>query len=527
MEISKARAEQILATLPIGYYAGRRVHTSMREGIPNSYYSLSEDCIVISYDQLKNAFDKVKDVKDIEGAVRNMIYHEVSHAILTSEYLFKYNMRKKDVMNIFEDERIESVLRNYYHGVNFRKQLYDIVGVHKATNALNAFFNAVRFGLAPKKYLDKINNIIQTYSELNRTSSESEWYRYCENVSSLYDEIANDFGKNPEQYQPSKEMEAGSGTGGFGEGDVKGGEGQNESGKDIRKILGSPNQGEGEGEGKDQNGAETEEGQRSADPDTTMIGDPMHGVMTTLRGIKNLFASGMDIKARLNGTYKKELTEFQRTAEVIINNFNKKNNSGTGLSTYTGVFNPRAVARDDYRWCERSTSIQGNNRFGSCHLNLFIDCSGSFSSSQEIVNAMLAALSAIERKNRNFTMDVVFCGEGTYTCKNVGERKIVCRGGNNLPDNMKDTFLKLQKPNTCNYNIVLFDGDAFSDCYGNDDRCRHVFKTFDYKQTTLITDHDNVQYMKPEFTTAKVVVTNNYTTELISHIINALMIAYG
>ena len=526
MEISKARAEQVLATLPIGYYAGRRVHTSMREGIPNSYYSLSEDCIVISYDQLKNAFDKVKDVKDIEGAVRNMIYHEVSHAILTSEYLFKYGS-KKDIMNIFEDERIESILRNYYYGVNFRKQVYDIVGVHKAVDARGAFFNAVRFGLAPKKYLDKINGIIRMYSELNRNSSESEWYRYCESVSKLYDEIANDFGKNPEQYQPSKEMEAGSGTGGFGNGDIECNEDQNKSGSDVRKILASPNQGkDGDQDGSDNMGS-AEEDRRGADPDATMIGDQMRGIMTTLRGIKNLFASGMDIKARLNGTYKKELTEFQRTAELIIGNFNKKNNSGTGLSTYTGVFNPRAVARDDYRWCERSTSIQGNNRFGSCHLNLFIDCSGSFSGSQEIVNAMLAALSAIERKNRNFTMDVVFCGEGTYTCKNVGERKIVCRGGNNLPDDMKNTFLKLQKPNTCNYNIVLFDGDAFSDCYGNNDRCRRIFKTFDYKQTTLITDDDNVQYMKPEFTTAKVVVTNNYTAELISHIINALMIAYG
>ena len=363
---------------------------------------------------------------------------------------------------------------------------------------------------------------------MNRNTDSYIWSKYHTEVKNLYDKIANDFKKNSKSYQPSPEMEANSGKGGFGNSDIMDdSNGKSGEGKDIKKVLcGNKPENKDENENGEGTGAEGKE-EYSFDPDTTMIGDSVHNVMTTLRGIKNLFASATDIQARLNGTYKKELTEFQRTAERIIGNFNKKNNSGTGLSTYTGVFNPRAVAREDYRWCERSATIQGNNRFGSCHLNLFIDCSGSFSGSQEIVNAMLAALSAIERKNRNFSMDVVFCGEGTYTCKNVGERKIVCRGGNNLPDDMRNTFLSLQKPNTCNYNIVLFDGDAFSDCWGAHERCCRVFKTFDYKQTTLITDNDNVQYMQPEFTAAKVIVTRNYTAELISHIINALMIAYG
>lgn len=513
MEISKAKAEQVLATLPIGYYTGRRVYTSIRD-VSSSYYSLTEDCIVISFPQLQRGFDKIKQIKDVEGVVRNMIYHEVSHAILTSDKLFKCG-GDKNVLNIFEDERIETVLRNYYHGVNFRKQLYDVIGVHKATKPIEAFFNAVRFNLAPKKYQNKINEIIKKYSNMNRSSAGGQWYDYVREVTELYNEIARDFESNSKDYQPSQEMEESSGLGGFKPGEADG------EGNEVEvDVVGTDGKPEGEpSEGGEEN--------RTVNPDTTMIGDIERNIMTTLRNIKNMFASGMDIKARLNGTYKKDLTDFQRTAELIINNFNKKNNSGSGLSSYTGVFNPRAVAREDYRWCERSTSVQGNNRFGSCHLNLFIDCSGSFSGSEEIVNAMLAALSAIERKNRNFSMDVVFCGEGTYTCQNVGERKITCRGGNNLPDNMKQTFLSLQKPNTCNYNIVLFDGDAFSDTWGCDDRCRRIFKTFDYKQTTLITDSDNLQYMKPEFTAAKVVVTDRYTEELISHIIHALMIAYG
>ena len=174
-------------------------------------------------------------------------------------------------------------------------------------------------------------------------------------------------------------------------------------------------------------------------------------------------------------------------------------------------------------------SVQGNNKFGTCHLNLFIDCSGSFCGSQDLVNGMLAVLTAIERKNRNFSMDVVFCGDGVHKCETVADRQIKCGGGNNLPDNMKEVFVKLQKPNTCNYNIVLFDGDAFSDDYdrGRATRGQRIFKTFDYKQTTLITDSDNKRYMGTGFTTAKVVITDRYTQELINHVTKALTVAFG
>ena len=47
------------------------------------------------------------------------------------------------------------------------------------------------------------------------------------------------------------------------------------------------------------------------------------------------------------------------------------------------------------------------------------------------------------------------------------------------------------------------------------------------KQATLITDPDNETYMEPSFSSTKVVVTRNYTEELIRHITNALMIAFG
>ena len=162
-------------------------------------------------------------------------------------------------------------------------------------------------------------------------------------------------------------------------------------------------------------------------------------------------------------------------------------------------------------------------------MNLIIDCSGSFCNNVDLTNGILASLSEIERKNRNFTMDVSFINHTFQKCNSVRDRQMSAWGGNSIPENMKQILMEMQKPQTCNYNIVLFDGDAMCnnrDCR-SDAQYRQRFKVFDMKQTTLITDPENQRYMGSGFTSTKVVVTHDYTKELIQHILNALTIAFG
>jgi len=242
--------------------------------------------------------------------------------------------------------------------------------------------------------------------------------------------------------------------------------------------------------------------------------------------VKRMVGASLSNKSGLNPTQAERLNDFQKTVEMIIGNFNKKNKGGSGINSYSGVFNPRAVVRKDYRFFERAMTTQGNNKFGTCHLNLIIDCSGSYYNNVNVTNGILAVLSEIERKNRNFSMDVAFINHKFKLCQNVSERQMEAWGGNSIPENMKEILMKLQKPQTCNYNIILFDGDACCNDMGTRD-CNKAFSVFDMKQTTLITDPDNEGYMNPPFTSTKVVVTENYTEELIEHIIHALTIAFG
>lgn len=507
MEITFAKCETILKTLPIGFYAGRRIETTLDKKEDTSFYSPMEDKIVVSYPIIAHRFEAMPETSTCtdEEAVRSMLYHEVSHAILTPAKAIKCSA----MMNIFEDERIETVLRDFYHGVDFQKQLYDIHGGNapKATDTETAFFNAVRFGLGTPEVQAEIERVLDKYASLNRASVRYSCgpcgvdYEY--DVKKIWDMIDKDFPKNSESYQP-----------------------QDGEGSPVPQNSMQPGEGGGEG---DEEGNETttdsesESNKETTSPKTAHKGKPHKGKMSAKeikKTIENAFADNLE------KTQIKAIADFQKAAETIIGNFNKKNKNGSGINAYSGVFNPRAVVRKDYRFFDRSMSTQGNNKFGTCHLNLIIDCSGSFWNNVKLTNGILAALSEIERKNRNFSMDVAFINDSFHLCESVRERKMTADGGNDIPHDMKEILMKLQKPNTCNYNIVLFDGDALSDGGGGGNYCKR-FGVFDMKQTTLITDPENQRYMKPAFSAAKVVITNKYTKELIDNILKALTVAFG
>ena len=515
MNTTPAMCESIINTLPIGFYTGRRIGITLDRESKASFYDPMEDKIVVSYPIIAERMRQTPDgTCSEEEAVRSMLYHEVSHAILTPAD----ELNNSYQLNVFEDERIETVLRNYYHGVNFRKQLYDIHGGHapKATDAKSAYFNAVRFGLGTERVKEEVNRILSKYSRLHRASRRWEHNGagyYEDDVNDLWDMICKEFRSHPDEFQPQD------------------GEGEGEPQEMDKMGNGKP---KGKGEGKDKGEKGKGKSDKEEDESSEGMGDETseaykgepHECELDAEEVKKMVGASLGGHPDLDTAQVEKLNNFQKTVEMIIGNFNKKNKGGSGINTYSGVFNPRAVVRKDYRFFERAMTTQGNNKFGTCHLNLIIDSSGSFQSNVPLTNGILAVLSEIERKNRNFTMDVAFINHEFHLCESVRERKMVANGGNAIPDNMKEILMKLQKPQTCNYNIVLFDGDAIcQNYYGKD--CNKLFGVFDMKQTTLITDPDNEQYMNPPFSSTKVVVTRNYTEELIDHIIHALTIAFG
>ncbi len=522
MNFSLPMCKTILDTLPVGFYTGRRIPIELDEEADTSYYSPIEDKIIVSYPIIAERMSKIAEgTCSAEEAVRSMLYHEVSHAILTPADALNNNAK----INIFEDERIETVLKDYYHNVNFKKQLYDIHGgsVPTATDPMGAFFNAVRFGLGTPEVQRKIEIMLNKYATLNRAStrydSELSCADYESDIYELYRMVAKEFARKPDAFNSPSSS---------GKSDKGKQKSMDKLQKSSSSKEGNKEQGKSEGEyGEPSEGEDGEEQERESEGESEKA-VPSHKVNTDLDTIKRMIGRSLNNGVKLSNKEQDKLNEFQRTAETIIGNFNKKNAGGSGINAYSGVFNPRAVARQDYRFFERSTSTRGNNKFGTCHLNLIIDCSGSFRRNEDIVNSIIATLSAIERKNRNFKLDVVFINEEIHLCTSVRERQMEATGGNDIPPETKDILRKLQEQQTCNYNIVLFDGDALSDNYSKKEKKAKLFSVFDMKQTTLITDPDNERYLNIcPYSSSKVVITKEYTEELIDHIIRALTIAFG
>ena len=59
MVVAKYTVEDILKTLPIGYYLGRNINVVLDNGA-NSFFDPIADKITIGYEMFRQTFDKVK-----------------------------------------------------------------------------------------------------------------------------------------------------------------------------------------------------------------------------------------------------------------------------------------------------------------------------------------------------------------------------------------------------------------------------------------------------------------------------------
>lgn len=526
MEIMNSKIKQILDTLPIGYYCGKNIDVELNEEEPTSFYSPTEDKIVVSTQIIKEGLNNVEPTADytMETAVRSMLYHEVSHALLTPR-----GLKMDNIMNIFEDERIETVLKGYYMDTNFKAQISAICGGHEIdnTNPEQLFFNAVRFRIGKKEWTDKVEEIIEKFKDIDVTSRAYSDYNSGENgysdyywaVKDLYNTIARDVMRN--NNLPSKE------------------ELEENLKQNIQKLIDeeqkcSENTGKKSANGgsssQNENNSENEENSKSCQGKGEISETDDDTEKTEEYGRSGGNISLRDIMTKITDKYVDD--NIIKQLEIIIQNFNKKNNSGNGSVGYSGRINPRNFLRNDYKYFDRKVSVNGNNKFGTCHLNLFIDESGSFYRNVNKVNKLITALGVIERNYHNFTFDVIGmeCG---MEIKPKNNRLIKANGGNELYyDETSKIFRSHQLRNTCNYNIVLFDGytDSYDtkDSWGKKQNKPHCFNIFNTPNTTMILEEDNRRAItKNKINTARVIWENeNYPEKLLENVVSVLRNAF-
>lgn len=462
MEISTAKIEQILKTLPIGYYIKRNVPVTLSE-TGSSYYNPVEDKITISAEMIKRALKDITDTTDVESDIRTILYHELSHAFITPKELEMTN-----VINIFEDERIETLLADYYKDVHFKefcKRLNNFHGEEPKT-ADELYYNVVRFRTGPEHFVKRVALIIAKYEDIFDRYTRND---YITAVNKLYSDICKYF-------ESSKETKR----------DIDAYENENVN-DEIRKTN-------------------VELG-KSADEDITKI-------LTAATTLVN-----ERVTSYIDATVINDFDMILRSYK----NITKQN--GSAINAYSGVFNPRSVIRDDYKYFVQQNRIGHVKAYSKLHFNLFIDCSGSFYDSDTTVNKILYALSKFEKSNPNFDFTMISCGMG-QRIRDKDDRIQLSKGGNYLSKQIFEQFKQVQKQNAQNVNIVLFDGYANTDIYAFSDTHANAdknFAAFNTSNTIIISDSGNEYALNRYCKLAKVIITTDYTNELYSIILQNLL----
>ena len=180
MTINLEEMKEIAKRLPIGFYLGRKTPVIVELG-DRAYCDTVKGDIHLGVGVLQVAARQI-DASDAaewdrEALLRCLLYHEIGHLLLTPTdlkrttlYLLpdKLKKHKSSIINIFEDERIESLLASAFMGVNFKKfvRLIHKKGVN-GKGVLSKIFKAIRLRETTTEISDEIDDAIKELRKLN------------------------------------------------------------------------------------------------------------------------------------------------------------------------------------------------------------------------------------------------------------------------------------------------------------------------------------------------------------------------
>lgn len=471
MKPSVGYCQDVLKTLPVGYYLGHPVSLRLDPTGDSTYIELDCERVTVSYKNICTALKNAPDDIDPEPIIRALLYHEISHALLTprgllstanGNLIYKCCSRYKngadkaayirdhvhDIINIFEDERIETTCHNYYMNVDFKRLVVLLNGDPKNfmnRDPIGKFFALVRYRIGSPEQLNTVSSIIkQFYGE---TYMMQNCELYAKSIIKLFASmLPSDF-----QYQ------------------------HNHNEQDNDSAQNDQND-----DAKDQ-------------PSTAPLTDDQ--IDAIARAIEEkLTACQITIeKSKIKEVFKRLSTNREAAAiraqfeRVVQTALNKHKAQSSGSLGYSGRIDPRSAANKDYRWFAKKTQGSSVKRFSKIQFNLFCDNSGSFCSSRLKMNAVILALKELAATNHDIQVKVIHCGSG-ITVPDQESPWLRCQCGSFFSENLPTIYKEAQQPNATNINMVVFDGKFR--ILGNITESK-AFGTFNHPNCIIVSDTDN------------------------------------
>ncbi len=516
MAISIPTIKSIFNTLPTGYYLGRRITSVLDDNSADSYYDPANDKIVISLSTIAQTWEDANLEEDnVEEVIRGLIYHELSHVILSGKIFTdvakNYDNFKKNfnILNVVEDERIETIFKDYYMNTNFKKNVVLINGWDgtPAQDVFKSFYELVRFHSGAPEWVEKVKDLIVKYSSLNPESYYWNWKEYFDDILNLYNEYKSYFENLPKENNKSLTTS-------------KGNENSNTDSTQNN-----------EEEEKHTWNTEGEESNKVGDKDPTSIKDNSTNednpneeeVEDDINGDDQEEIEDFDIpeneelinKALTNFIDKYEDAIMETTLRRLIEMANAKKGMFEGSRRgYAGKVNPKLCGREDYQWFIKHNNGGSLTGMSKIHFNLFIDSSGSMSHNEVKINKLLRAISRI--KSNSFDFDVITIDTDIEEWTSMREYR--ASGGTRLGNDIAPVIRNHQIPGCSNYNIVVFDGEA----HGKYNKKEEPFRHFDTPNSILVVDSDNRSFVSRIKQAKVVVIDNNYVNRFIDEVFNLL-----
>lgn len=550
MQLTKELLQHYINKVPIGYYVGRNVDVSIGDK-DDTYFDLVKGTIVISYPTIKDNARLIRTDADAEKSVRHLIFHELSHALLTPRILH-IDM----VLNVFEDERIESILKNYYLDTDFKAFVKKLNGFKNQPpeNEWDAWYQLVRYRRGPVYFLSRVHEIIDDYTHLDiavsriDTEIRSSIRNYETEVNHLYEEFVKWYNQtNPSDLKIDKSL------------------------KDLMQN------GDGDSQSSDRNNQQTQGGTGLSKADDNQSNNSENGLEKALQKLleslkdnkkdllmevlkvddkANKFANVNSIEAidvndgdyddlytiiddsndKAGGVWhrpgkdddkakqKADKAVFDMIDNLISLLKTTRKNNGSSIAAYSGVINPRNVIRDDYKYFMQQNRKGHASVYSKMHLNMFIDCSASFKDNDEKVNTLLWALTKFERAVPDFSYDLISCGVG-QKLRPKYNRTQSSYDGTVLTDDIFDMFKKQQFTNAVNMNIVLYDGKVnhLHKYKTTGKRIESNWEAFNNVNTVIIVDDSNEEEVNKFCSLAHKIISKDYVEELYKNTYAALL----
>ncbi len=529
MKLTAAFCKSILDTLPIGYYLGKTVDVKMSLVAPTSMCDMQSEAIIISYPAIAESLSKAPETEDPESQVRAHLYHEISHLILTPQYVMNeassickhttrfacLRNRASSIINIMEDERIETIMAHHFMNVDFKRALElenpPVSQLLNDPDPESQFFAAVRFHACTRPTaLRAVERVLEKHLTCR---SEHDYAKDTLDVFLKY------------FYLPSQSNEQGNGQSGEQQ------ESSNGSGLEFRRVLQSGEQQESsngsskKGSSSDQSNEEqTEQQEQSTPADPSESGEKTEVTSAQLKPggnnetmtaadqrkaerAKEVFEAAIEAAIKLldikrlvykmaaNRLSNREIGKITtRMKKIIQSAMNRRALQAPSSSAYAGKIDPRLTANKNYRWFIKSNKGSGGNKFSKIKINLFVDCSGSFDSSLPKVNAIIKAFRDVKDQLPEFDYDVVAMEEGNALIPKT-TFSLTSGGCNNLNSDIWPIYKKIQDPSARVVNVVVFDGFMWTDvAWSYDDVPKDVRKNagvFNHPNCIIVTDPSN------------------------------------